>query len=199
MENNNILFNELESMRSQIDALKKKIEKQTIVNGEHIRRSMTHKTSDIKRVVGWAIFMGVFALVYCTWFFWKMQLSTVFVVLTAVMLAVCLILTIVQKVQLSKVDYSSGNLLETAQVMSKMRSHYKNWYFIAVPMLLVWYGYLLYELFRIYSEQEWLIYFVAGSAVGVVIGGIIGVRMNNKVVRGTEQILSQIDELQCAE
>lgn len=199
MENNNIIYNELENMRSQIDSLKKKIEKQTIINAEHIRRSMAHKTSDINRVVGWTIFMGIFALLYCTWFFWKMQLSTLFVVLTAVMLALCLALTIIQKVQLSKVDFSKGNLLETAQVMSKMHSHYKNWYYKAIPMLLVWYGYLLYEIFRLYKDQEWLIYFVAGTGVGLVIGAIIGVRMNNKVIKSAEQILAQIDEIRSEE
>jgi len=66
-------------------------------------------------------------------------------------------------------------------------------------MLLVWYGYLLYEIFRLYKDQERLIYFVAGTGVGLVIGAIIGVRMNNKVIKSAEQILAQIDEIQSEE
>lgn len=199
MERKEYSFNELEDMRAQVEVLKKKIEKQAIVSRKNILHSMDAKTSDINRVIAWTIGLGVFALVYCTWFFWLMKLSMEFVIATAVMLALCLGLTIMQKVQFNRVDYSQGNLLETAQVINKMRRHYKNWYFVSVPMILVWYGYLLYEVCRVYSEQEWLMYFIAGTGVGLLIGAIVGVRMNNKVVHRAEEILSQIEELKAEE
>lgn len=199
MENKEFSFLEIEDMRSQVEVLKRKIEKQTIVSRKNILHSMEAKTSDINRVIAWTIGLGVFALVYCTWFFWFMKLSMGFVIATAVMLALCLGLTIRQKVQFSRVDYSQGNLLETAELINKIRCHYKNWYFKAVPMLLVWYIYLLYELYRVYNEQEWLMYFIVGTGVGGVLGAIVGVRMNNKVVQRAEEIVCQIEELKAEE
>ena len=59
MENNTLLSHELEDMRSQIGILKEKLEKQTIVNEQHIRRSMKSKMSDLTRIVAITIFAGV--------------------------------------------------------------------------------------------------------------------------------------------
>ena len=75
MENNTLLSHELEEMRSQISLLKEKLDKQTIVNEEHIRRSMKTKMSDINRIVSITIVLGVFALLYCTYFFYTMDFS----------------------------------------------------------------------------------------------------------------------------
>ena len=105
MENNTLLSHELEDMRSQIGILKEKLEKQTIVNEQHIRRSMKSKMSDLTRIVAITIFAGVFALVYSTWFFWSQSLSPAFIVATAVMLVICIALTILQRVRLKSMDF----------------------------------------------------------------------------------------------
>ena len=115
MENNTLLSHELEEMRSQIGLLKEKLEKQTIVNEQHIRRSMKSKMSDLTRTVAITIFAGVFALVYSTWFFWWQELSLAFIVATAVMLTVCIALTILQRVRLKSIDLSQNNLVEAAK------------------------------------------------------------------------------------
>ena len=59
---NTFISHELDEMRSQINALKEKLEKQTIVNEEHIRRSMKSKMSDINKTVTVTIILGIFAL-----------------------------------------------------------------------------------------------------------------------------------------
>ncbi len=193
---NTFISHELEEMRSQINILKQQLEKQNIVNENHIRNSMKSKASDINRVVGISIFAGVFALFYCSWVFYKLGLSNIFVISTVVMLTVCVVLTIAQKLTLGKLDFSQGNLVDTAKILGKIKTHYSQWHRMAIPMLVIWFGWLMYEVMAIQGSSPMSIGFCCGAAVGGIVGGIIGFRMNRKVVRKADEILSQIEELQ---
>lgn len=198
MENNTLLSHELEQMRTQIGMLKEKLEQQTIVNEMHIRNSMKSKISDLNRTIGATIFAGIFAVIFAPMTFFIQGCSLTFIIATAVMLAVCLGLTIVQKMNLGKMmDLSQGNLVETAEKLSKVRTHYKEWYKIAIPMILVWGGWMIYEMVQVLGiESPTAIGFYCGAGVGLLIGGIIGARINRKVVRQANEILAQIEELQ---
>ena len=198
MENNTLLSHELEQMRTQIGMLKQKLEQQAIVNDTHIRNSMKSKISDLNRTIGATIFAGIFAVIFAPMTFFIQGCSLTFIIATAVMLAVCLGLTIVQKMNLAKMmDLSQGNLVETAEKLSKVRTHYKEWYKIAIPMILVWGGWMIYEMVNtIGIESTTAIGFYCGAGVGLLIGGIIGFRINRKVVRQANEILAQIEELQ---
>lgn len=198
MENNTLLSNELEQMRAQIGMLKQKLEQQAIVNDMHIRNSMKSKISDLNRTVRATIFAGIFAVVFAPVTFYIQGASLAFVISTAVMLAVCLGLTIVQKINLGKMmDLSQGNLVETAEKLSKVRTHYKDWYKVAIPMLLAWGGWMIYEMVQVLGvDSPTAVGFYSGAGVGLIIGGIIGARVNRKVVNKANEILSQIAELQ---
>ena len=198
MENNRLLSHELEQMRAQIGILKQKLEQQTIVNEMHIRNSMKSKISDLNRTVLGTIFAGIFAVGFAPTTFYIQGCSPTFVIATAVMLAVCLGLTIVQKISLGKMsDLSQGNLVETARKLNKVRSHYKEWYKIAIPMILVWGGWMIHEMVGILGvDSPMAIGFYSGAGVGILIGGIVGARINRKVIRRANEILAQIEELQ---
>ena len=198
MENNTLLSHELEQMRSQIGMLKQKLEQQAIVYDTHIRNSMKSKISDLNRTVLGTIFAGILAVIFAPMTFYIQGCSLLFVIGTAVMLAVCLGLTIAQKINLSRMtDLSQSNLVETAEKLNKTRTHYKEWYRIAIPMILVWVGWMIYEMVNtIGIESPTAIGFYCGAGVGLIIGGIIGSRINRKVVRQANEILAQIEELQ---
>ena len=196
MENNTLISHELEQMRSQIGILKDKLEKQNIVNEQHIRNSMKSKMSSINRTIAGTIVAGAFALPYCTWFFWSQDLSKLFIVATAIMLTVCLGLTILQQVRLKNLDFSGSNLVETAEQLSKVKKHYSEWKWVALPMIIIWLGWLMYEMISKLGNEPYVIGFCCGAAVGAIIGGIIGFRINRKVIRKTGEILEQIEELQ---
>ena len=198
MENNTLLSHELEQMRTQIGMLKQKLEQQAIVNDTHIRNSMKSKISDLNRTILGTIFAGIFAVIFAPVTFYVQGCSLIFVIATAIMLAVCLGLTIVQKINLgSMMELSQDNLVETARKLSKVRTHYKEWYKIAIPMILVWGGWMIYEMVNtIGIESPTAIGFYCGAGVGLLIGGIIGARINRKVVRQANEILAQIEELQ---
>lgn len=196
MENNRILSQELEEMRSQVAILKEKLDKQVIINDFHIRSSMKSKRSDMTRIIAATIFIGVISIPYCTFIFRKFGFSLLFTVATDIMLAVCLGLTIRQQHTLKKLDFAQGNLVDVARVLSKVRTHYHEWYKIAIPMILVWVGWLAYEIFKNMEYSPMQIGFLCGAGVGVLLGGLIGFRINRKIVGKSTEILNQIHELQ---
>ena len=193
---NRLISHELEEMKIQIDNLKKKLEDQTIVNEKHIRNSFRTKISDINRTVTMTVIAGMFALVYCTWFFHFKGLSLAFTIATGLMLAVCVLLTMIQKIQLSRIDISAGNLVETARDISKIRTHYKDWYKTAIPMIIIWFGWMTYEILTRFEMTPMTIGFLSGAATGGILGGIIGGRINKKIINRTEELLGYIEELQ---
>ncbi len=191
------MSHELEEMRSQINILKEKLGKQAIVNEEHIRRSMKSNMSDMNRTVRATIATGVFAVVFCPIYFHLVGCSLTFILATGLMLAVCLVLTILQKINLGSLDMSKENLVAAAQKLSKVRTHYKDWYKIAIPMILIWLIWMLYEMIGILGlDTPSAIGFYVGVIVGCIIGGIIGGRINRKIVRQANEVLAQIEELQ---
>ena len=193
---NRLISHELEEMKIQIDNLKKKLEDQTIVNEKHIRNSFRTKISDINRTVTMTVIAGMFALVYCTWFFHFKGLSLAFTIATGLMLAVCVLLTLIQKIQLSRIDISAGNLVQTARDISKIRTHYKDWYKTAIPMIIIWFGWMTYEILTRFEMNPMTIGFLSGAATGGILGGVIGGRINKKIINRTEELLGYIEELQ---
>lgn len=193
---NRLISHELEEMKIQIDNLKKKLEDQTIVNEKHIRNSFRTKISDINRTVTMTVIAGIIALVYCTCFFHFKGLSLAFTIATGLMLAVCVLLTLIQKIQLSRIDISAGNLVETARDISKIRTHYKDWYKTAIPMIIIWFGWMTYEILTRFEMTPMTIGFLSGAATGGILGGIIGGRINKKIINRTEELLGYIEELQ---
>ena len=107
------------------------------------------------------------------------------------------IATIGQKITLGRMDLSQGNLIDTAQSLSKIKTHYQNWHKIAIPLLVVWFAWLMYEMTNVLGvNSSMAIGFCCGAAVGGIIGGVIGFRINRKIVRKACEILEQIKELQ---
>ena len=195
MENNTLLSHELEEMRSQISILKEKLEKQNIVNEQHIRRSMKSKANDLHKTIRGTVGGGIFALIYCPIYFYWLGCSLPFVVVTTIVLAVCLALTIRQNVVLGRMDFSQGNLVETAEALGSVRKHYIRWTRLAAPAIIIpWYAWCMYEFIRL--DNPGGIVLLVCATVGGIIGGMIGFSINRKVVRQANEILAQIEELQ---
>lgn len=193
---NTFISQELEEMRSQISILKDKLEKQTIVNGTHIRNSMKSKASDMSRIIKRTVIVGVFAAIYCPIGFFYLGCSVPFLIVTELILAVSLIMTIRQNVMLGKVDFSQGSLIDIAETLGCIRKHYVNWTRMVAPMIILpWFAWTMYELGSSRDVAHGIALCV-GGAIGGVIGGIIGVSINRKVVRKADEILSQVSELQ---
>ena len=193
---NNIYSQELEEMRSQVAILKQKLDKQAIISDAHIRNSMTSKRSDMTRIIAATIFIGVLSMPYCTWIFYKFGLSLYFIVATDIMLVACLWITIKQRCTLKNLDFTQGNLVDVAKMLNKVKTHYREWYKIALPLIFLWVSWLAYEVLTNMEPSPMQMGFLSGSAVGVILGGFFGYRINRKIVRKSTEILKEIQELQ---
>ena len=193
---NKIYSQELEEMRSQVAILKKKLDKQTIISDSHIRNSMTSTRSDMTRIIAATILVGVLSMPYCTWIFYKYGFSLYFIIASDIMLAVCVGLTIKQRCALKNLDFTQGNLVDVAEKLNKVKTHYHEWIKIALPMILIWVSWLAYEILTKMEPSPMQMGFLLGSAAGVIIGGFFGYRINRKIVGKSTEILKQIEELQ---
>ena len=194
----NIYSQELEEMRSQVAILKQKLDKQTIISDSHIRNSMKSKRADMTRTIAGTIVAGAFALPYCIFIFYKFGFSWFFIAATGIMLAVCLGLTIKQQVTLKNLDFTQGNLVDVAETLNKVKTHYHEWIKVALPMILIWAGWLAYEGLVHMEPSPMQIGFLSGAGVGIILGGIFGYRINRKIVAKSTEILNQIKELQAS-
>jgi MFS superfamily sulfate permease-like transporter len=157
---------------------------------------MTSKKSDMTRTITATIIAGLFAVPYCTWIFCKFGFSPYFIIATDIMLAVCIGITIRQRYTLMNLDFTQGNLVEVAEKLSKVKTHYHEWIKIAIPMLLIWVSWMAYEALTRMEPSPILMGFLSGAGIGIIIGGFIGHRVNQKIVRKSTEILKQIEELQ---
>ena len=64
---NNSMYNELDSMKAQMNLLKEKLERQEIVKEQHLRKAIKGKLDEINRTAVRMIFIGLFAAIYCLW------------------------------------------------------------------------------------------------------------------------------------
>lgn len=193
---NMIFSQELEQMRSQVAILKNKLDKQTIINDAHIRNSMKSTRSDMTRIITATICIGAISLPYCTWIFYKFGFSLYFIAASNIMLIVCLALTLKQRYTLKNLDFAQGNLVEVAATLNKVKTHYHEWFKVAIPMILVWGSWLFYEAFRCMEPSPMQQGFLTGIGFGIVLGTIFGFRINRKIVKKSVEILGQIKELQ---
>ena len=193
---NTIFSQELEEMRSQVAILKNKLDKQTIINDAHIRNSMTNKKSDMTRIIATTIIIGALSMPYCTWIFTKFGFSLYFIVASDIMLAVCIVLTLKQRYTLQNLDFSQGNLLDVTAKLNTVKTHYHEWIKTAIPMIVVWVSWFIYEVLKHMEPGSMRTGIISGALVGVVLGGYFGFRVNRKIVDKSNELLAQIKELQ---
>ena len=183
---------ELNELREQIALLKDKLQRQQIISEQNIIAAAQKGISKLNKTGNmWGIF-GIFAVVYCSWAFHRFGLSDGFVIGTAIMLAVCAAVTIYAHWGIRSIDVANGNLVDIAQRLIRFRKIYSRWHLFAVPAMLVWCYFFYYDAQRMLGNAE---YFLIGACVGGVIGAIIGLKAHFKVIRETDKVLKNINEL----
>ena len=82
-----------------------------------------------------------------------------------------------------------------------MRKIYKSWHYWSIPMLIVWFGWMEYEVYLNMAQEDFtLLLTISCSAIfGGLIGGIIGLRIHKRTLRTAEDLLRQIEELRKTE
>lgn len=193
MDRNNIEFQELNELREQVSLLKEKLLRQQIISEQNIITAAQKGIGKLNRAgVIWGTF-GVFAMLYYTWSFHRFGFSNEFVVGTAIFLLICAVVTIFAHSKLYSIDVAHGNLIEISQRLVRFRKIYSHYHFFSVPALLLWCYFLYKDAQLLIDNAEG---FLIAALVGGVIGGALGLTAHFKILRETDKVIANINELQ---
>ena len=188
------LFNtaELNEMKEQISLLRRKLEKETIVNEKLIRSSMRDKLKEVKRrsYILCAVAIGVCPL-------WATPIfdfhSIWFKGVTIAFLFIAVAYEIYCNQLLSTQNYVSGNLIDEARKLSRYKQLSRQWHWFSIPFLFIWLSWFVYEATSVgdFHANNILI----GGLIGGTIGGVIGWRIYRKGQNAVSEVIEQIEEL----
>jgi hypothetical protein len=183
---------ELNEMKEQISLLRRKLEKETIVNEKLIRASMRDKLKAVKRRSYILCIVGIAAAAL-----WKFGVSPdfnpLFIDFTAFFLLFAAAYEVYCNRMLSAQNYIEGNLVDEARKLNRYKELARQWYWFSIPIVCVWSCWYLYESYTVHAEQGRFL-FIWGI-IGGTIGGVIGWRIYRKGQKAINEVIEQIEEL----
>ncbi|MGM9855097.1 MAG: hypothetical protein ACI31B_05150 [Muribaculaceae bacterium] len=202
MINDNNNNNELEIMRTQLNALKSQLAQQEIVTENLIIDAMKKKMTWIKKYVIFQIcLIPILAIIWaaiipmCGISWWNY----------AFLLIMCCIDVYadyrINVTALSDDDYLRGNLVSTVKKLLKMKRYRALQMAICIPLIIVWLLWAGIEAYNALPEatSEFQEAFISGGLIGGVIGGICGLifafSIYRKMQRTNDEVIAQINDL----
>jgi uncharacterized membrane protein len=188
-------MDELQEMREQLAALKEKLNKQEVVNDRLIRDVLSQKMKVINKN-GWISgICGLFVITFGNYLFYQMGLSTWFLLGTTVMMIFCAAVTWISHSWVNSNEIAHGDLLRVVKQAQRLQRVYKNWKYIALPMVLVWATWLGLEYAAEVKDTAMVISMMSGGIIGGLVGGIIGFKQNKKVTNELDEMIRHIEEM----
>ena len=186
---------ELNNMRQQMETLKKKLEKQEIVNDRIIRQSMKKTASSISTRYYFIMALGLLMVPYMYFVFYEhLGLSLAFSIASGLFMLVCTAATYYNSRNLSNSNMMHGNLLDVHRRMARAKKFDADWLFFGIPAVIVWLGWLGYEFYQ--KDGDTALAMIIGAVIGGTIGAIIGFRLHFKTQRQYQEIIDQIEDLE---
>ena len=183
---------ELEEMKQQMLLLKKKLEQQKIVNDKMLRSAMKKKLYGLNKKARIMFIIGIFVAIGAPGYFTLVGFTPLFCAATTLMLLFSAFKTFQYHKKLWRLNLSESNLIELAEELTLLRTRSERWYRFAWCMIIPWGALMAYEATKIFGEE--LVWYIGGSAIGLIIGGLTGTRINNNMIRRTDELLEQIEE-----
>ena len=198
---NTMETNEILEMREQLATLKKQLDTQEIINDRLIKEAISGKLSSINRSAIWMCVVCLIMIPLGYLNFQRLGHSTAFCIATSVLFLISFVSMIISHFRLRKRDIYSGDLVTVYTEVARMRKIYKNWHYWSIPILIVWFGWLEYEIYMNMAQGDLslLLTISCGAILGGIIGGIIGLRIHKRTLRTAEDLLRQIEELKKSE
>jgi hypothetical protein len=192
---------ELENMRQQMETLKKKLDKQEIVNDCFIRHSMEKTASNISRQYNIIMVLGILMVPYFYWVFIKLSgFSMAFWIASSIFMLVCVGATYYNSRNLNDSNMMTNNLVDVRRRMARAKKFDADWLFFGVPAVILWFGWFVYEIYLANGHDLSLSNpFFLGGCCGGVIGAICGYKMHFKTQRQYQDIIDQIEDLTAEE
>ena len=181
-------------MKAELQALKQLVSENMQLNESAIRRAMQRKADEINWFAMRIIIMCLIMMCCMPTIFYKFyHVATAFILASELMMLMCIVATVVMHAPVRSLDFAHGNLVDVADRMSRFKRQYARWPRIGIPMVALWLGWLMYEIYTGmgYENQEFF-FLCTGLLCGAVLGGSIGFRMNRRLMRKADEVLEEI-------
>lgn len=188
------ISSELEQLRNDYAQLKKDLDRQEITNERLIRASIRNdlRFIDRKKWMGIPAFVAVAALM--TYLSREIGLRMPFVIVTMVWMAILAVLNFIRMGGLDDKMMSMLSTQEFVREIKKRKQQQFRWLQVNVPLLLLWIGYFVGECIHADLPEEFLYSLLGGMGTGLIIGGIAGMRIHNRIVGIYEGIILQLED-----
>lgn len=196
---------ELEQMRSQMNALKQKLDTQEIVSDRLLRETFRQKMSFGQQRGKIALFVALpFTVILFTTAHYSMGMSWMLTIFTIVMVAVGAIneyrLTI-----MGARNLFDNNMLSATLQRAERNRQIKISVMIALPILTIWIAWIIAEILTNMvpigidtstgTLQDYRYGMIVGLSIGAGIGVIIGFITYMRISRNSQNIIDQINDI----
>ncbi|MBR6856960.1 MAG: hypothetical protein IKM90_05920 [Bacteroidaceae bacterium] len=185
--------NTLNEMQQQMQLLKDKLSKQTIVNEQMMRNAFGKGIKDLRSNYSVKTIAAIAGMLGCPSFY-NLGCSLYFVIFGELMMLIALVATLYANRLIPRMD---DDLLTAAGNLTRFRKINAEWIKYGIPTMVVWLGWLIVELFsgeEFTAGQAYAM--IGGIAVGLTVGMCIGLRIRREIMRGVDELMAQIKEMQ---
>ena len=185
--------NTLNEMQQQMQLLKDKLSKQTIVNEQMMRNAFGKGIKDLRSNYSVKTIAAIAGMLGCPSFY-NLGCSLYFVIFGELIMLIALVATLYANRLIPRMD---DDLLTAAGNLTRFRKINAEWVKYGIPTMVVWLGWLIVELFsgeEFTAGQAYAM--IGGIAVGLTVGMCIGLRIRREIMRGVDELMAQIKEMQ---
>jgi len=185
--------NTLNEMQQQMQLLKDKLSKQTIVNEQMMRNAFGKGIKDLRSNYSVKTIAAIAGMLGCPSFY-NLGCSLYFVIFGELIMLIALVATLYANRLIPRMD---DDLLTAAGNLTRFRKINAEWIKYGIPVMVVWLGWLIVELFsgeEFTTGQAYAM--IGGIAVGLTVGMCIGLRIRREIMRGVDELMAQIKDMQ---
>ena len=194
-QNNTINEFELDDLRQQIEDIKNKVNKQGRLNEELVKKAIQGKMRGVHGIILKLAIVAVLCIPFYIMMKYRVGLSWPLTIFTIVFM----LASVTSDYFINRIDVShmGDDMVGTAAKLVKMKRNRVIGQRIGIGIAVLWLAWFCYEYFMLNSvygtEAAW--FSMIGIFVGALIGGIIGIRIFNKMQRANDEMIDQINEL----
>ncbi|MCR5351760.1 MAG: hypothetical protein K6E35_04630 [Bacteroidales bacterium] len=182
-------------MQQQIQQLQKKLDDQKIVSDQMLRRACARGIDSLRYKARLPMIAASLAVLCGVGSFHNLGFSLALILFTLVIVLVALVASMRLTSHLPEMD---SDLVSATEEVSRFRKGHADWIKYGIPILVVWLGWMVCELFFIIPsgiDPELVVYLASGLVCGLVIGLFLGLRNRRKILDSADKLLEQIEEL----
>lgn len=184
---------ELERMKSEYAVLKNRLKDQEIINNRLILDSVRNKVNVIETHERIEYVMCIMAIVLSPLYHFAFGASWWFCGATVLFMAFAGYWTMLRHRNVRASNVADKDMLTFLKNVKYLRSEYADWLKIGVPLLVVWVGWLFYEIFSHADDMRVAVFFSSFVLSGLLIGASIGLNMRKRVIRTCDAIIAQLE------